>query len=40
MANKLAKNSNLEDRTKFHLGDAMKIPFSDNSFDLAISLNE
>ena len=39
MANKLAKNSNLEDRTEFHLGDAMKMPFPDNSFDLAISLN-
>jgi len=39
MANKLAKKANLEDRTDFHIGDAMKMPFSDNTFDLAISLN-
>jgi len=39
MANKLAKNSNLEDKIEFYLGDAMKMPFPDNSFDIAISLN-
>jgi ubiquinone/menaquinone biosynthesis C-methylase UbiE len=39
MAKKLAKNSNLEDKTEFHLGHAMKMPFPDNSFDIAMSLN-
>ena len=38
-ANKLAKKSNLENRTEFYLGDAMKMPYSDDSFDIAISLN-
>lgn len=39
MARKLAKNSNLEGRAEFHLGDAMEMPYPDNTFDLAISLN-
>ena len=39
MSGKLAKKSGLEGRTEFHLGDAMKTPFADNTFDIAISLN-
>lgn len=39
VSRKLAKNSGLEKRTEFHLGDAMEMPFADNTFDLAISLN-
>ncbi len=39
MANKLAKKSNLENKTEFYLGDAMKMPYSDNTFDIAMSLN-
>jgi ubiquinone/menaquinone biosynthesis C-methylase UbiE len=39
MAVKLAKQSGLEGKTEFHLGDAMKTPFADGTFDTAISLN-
>lgn len=39
MSRKLAKKSGLEGKTGFHLCDAMKTPFTDNTFDLAISLN-
>ncbi len=39
VSTKLAKNSSLEDATEFHLGDAMNMPFEENTFDLAISLN-
>lgn len=39
VSRKLAKNSGLEKRTEFHLGDAMEMQFSENTFDLAISLN-
>ncbi len=39
VSRKLAKNSGLEKKTEFHLGDAMEMPFAKNSFDLAISLN-
>lgn len=36
---KLAKKSGLGDRTAFYLGDAMAMPFEDETFDLAVSLN-
>lgn len=39
VSEKLAKNSGLDDKTEFHLGDAMNMPFGDNTFDMAISLN-
>jgi len=39
VSRKLAKNSGLEEQTGFHLGDAMEMPFTENTFDLAISLN-
>lgn len=39
VSRKLAKKSGLEEKTEFYLGDAMKMPFEDNTFDLAISLN-
>ena len=39
VSRKLAENSNLNDKTDFILGDAMQMPFVDNRFDLAISLN-
>ncbi|MFI5323383.1 MAG: class I SAM-dependent methyltransferase [Thermodesulfobacteriota bacterium] len=39
MSRKLAKRSGLEEKTEFHLGNAMKIPFGDDTFDIAISLN-
>jgi ubiquinone/menaquinone biosynthesis C-methylase UbiE len=39
MSRKLAKKSGLEGKTEFHLGNAMKTPFSDDTFDIAISLN-
>jgi len=39
MSMKLAKKSGLEGKAEFRLGDAMKTPFADNTFDTAISLN-
>jgi len=39
VSKKLAKKSGLEEKTEFYLGDAMKMPYEENSFDLAISLN-
>lgn len=39
VSKKLAKNSSLEEITEFYLGDAMNMPFEDDTFDLAISLN-
>ena len=39
MSVKLAKKSGLEGKAEFRLGDAMKTPFADNTFDTAISLN-
>ena len=39
VSKKLAKNFGLEEETEFHLGDAMKMPFKNNTYDLAISLN-
>lgn len=39
VSRKLAKNSGLEEKTEFYLDDAMEMPFMENSFDLAISLN-
>ena len=39
VSKKLAKNSGLEDKAEFHLGDAMEMPFAENTFDLALSLN-
>jgi cyclopropane fatty-acyl-phospholipid synthase-like methyltransferase len=39
MSRKLAKRSGLEETIKFYLGDAMKTPFADDTFDIAISLN-
>jgi ubiquinone/menaquinone biosynthesis C-methylase UbiE len=38
-ANKLASGAGLSDRVNFTFGDAMDMPFPDNSFDLAISIN-
>jgi 27-O-demethylrifamycin SV methyltransferase len=38
-ANKLASGAGLSDRINFILGDAMDMPFPDNSFDVAISIN-
>jgi ubiquinone/menaquinone biosynthesis C-methylase UbiE len=38
-ANKLASGAGLSDRVNFILGDAMDMPFPDNSFDVAISVN-
>jgi ubiquinone/menaquinone biosynthesis C-methylase UbiE len=38
-ANKLASGAGLSDRVNFTLGDAMDMPFPDNSFDAAISIN-
>jgi cyclopropane fatty-acyl-phospholipid synthase-like methyltransferase len=39
MSRKLAKKSGLEGKAEFYLGDAMKTPFADDTFDTAISLN-
>lgn len=39
VSRKLAKNSGLENKAEFYLGDAMKMPFTENTFDVAISLN-
>ena len=39
ISRKLKKNSGLEERTEFHLGDAMEMPFVESMFDLGISLN-
>ncbi len=39
VSKKLAKNSGLEKKTEFYLGDAMKMQFEEDIFDLAISLN-
>ncbi len=39
MSRKLAKRSGLKDNTEFHLGNAMKTPFDDDTFDIALSLN-
>ena len=39
MSMNLAKKSGLEGKAEFRLGDAMKTPFADNTFDTAISLN-
>ncbi len=36
---RLAEKSGLAGKTEFHLCDAMKTPFADNTFDIAISLN-
>jgi cyclopropane fatty-acyl-phospholipid synthase-like methyltransferase len=38
-AKKFAADSGLSDRAAFHLGDAMEMPFPDNTFDVVISLN-
>ena len=38
-ANKLARGAGLGERVDFILGDAMDMPFPDNNFDLAISIN-
>jgi ubiquinone/menaquinone biosynthesis C-methylase UbiE len=38
-ANKLTSGAGLSDRVNFVLGDAMDMPFPDNSFDVAISIN-
>jgi len=38
-ARKFAADSGLGDRATFHLGDAMEMPFPENTFDVAISLN-
>jgi len=38
-ANKLASGAGLSDRVNFVLGDAMDMPFPDNSFDVEISIN-
>ncbi len=38
-ANKLAGGAGLSERVNFVLGDAMDMPFPDNSFDIAISIN-
>jgi ubiquinone/menaquinone biosynthesis C-methylase UbiE len=39
MSMNLARKSGLEGKAEFRLGDAMKTPFADNTFDIAISLN-
>ncbi len=39
VSEKLAERSGLQENTSFYLGDAMKMPFEKNTFDLAISLN-
>ncbi len=39
MSEKLAKRSGLGEKTVFHLGNAMNMPFEDGTFDIAISLN-
>jgi len=38
-AKKFADGAGLGDRASFHLGDAMDMPFPDNTFDVAFSLN-
>ncbi len=38
-ARKFAIDSGLSDRATFHLGDAMEMPFPDNTFNMAISFN-
>lgn len=38
-ARKFATDSGLGDRVNFHLGDAMEMPFPDNTFDVAISID-
>ena len=39
VSKKLVENSGLGEKVEFHLGNAMEMPFSENTFDLAISLN-
>ena len=39
VSRRLAKNSGMEEKVEFHLGDAMEMSFEKNTFDLAISLN-
>ncbi len=39
VSKKLAEKSKLQENTAFYLGDAMRMPFEENTFDLAISLN-
>ena len=39
VSEKLAEKSGLQENTAFYLGDAMKMPFEENTFDLAVSLN-
>jgi cyclopropane fatty-acyl-phospholipid synthase-like methyltransferase len=39
MSTKIAAKSGLADKTEFHLGDAMDMPFKDGTFDIGISLN-
>jgi len=36
---KLANEAGLDERVNFYLGDALDMPFPDNSFDIAISIN-
>ncbi|MGH7799859.1 MAG: class I SAM-dependent methyltransferase [Thermodesulfobacteriota bacterium] len=38
-ARKFAKESRLSNRVTFYLGDTMEMPFLDNTFDVAISIN-
>lgn len=39
VSQKLAKNAGLDKLTDFNLGDAMKMPFEDKTFDMAICMN-
>ncbi len=39
VSKKLANKSNMQERVEFYLGDAMNMPFENDTFDLAISLN-
>ena len=39
MSKKLAEKADLVQRTEFHLGDAMSMPFGEGVFDIEISLN-
>ncbi len=39
VSNKLATNAGLGDKTEFHVGDAVDMPFQNSAFDYAISLN-
>ncbi len=39
VSRKLAENSGLGGKVRFHLGDAIEMPFAENTFDLAVSLN-